>query len=79
MTQADQVLVGLNKTRRSYNKRIRELFGRTDPYPQADDKLVCLRNDRKKGLLNGGLFTVKALSAMRRNKLRMPRGAMPTP
>ena len=71
MTQADQVLVGLNKTRRNYNKRIRELFGRTDPYPQVDDKLVCLRNDRKKGLLNGGLFTVKALSAMRRNKLRL--------
>ena len=71
VTRADQVLVGLNKTRRNYNKRIRELFGRTDPYPQVDDKLVCLRNDRKKGLLNGGLFTVKALAAMRRNKLRL--------
>ena len=71
VTQADQVLVGLNKTRRSYNRRIRELFGRTDPLPQVEDKLVCLRNDRKKGLLNGGLFTVRQLMAMRRNKLRM--------
>ena len=71
VTQADQVLVGLNKTRRGYNRRIRELFGRTDPYPQVEDKLVCLRNDRKKGLLNGGLFTVRQLMAMRRNKLRM--------
>ena len=71
VTQADQVLVGLNKTRRGYNRRIRELFGRTDPLPQVEDKLVCLRNDRKKGLLNGGLFTVRQLMAMRRNKLRM--------
>jgi exodeoxyribonuclease-5 len=71
VTQADQVLVGLNKTRRAYNKRIRELFGRTEPYPQVEDKLVCLRNDRKKGLLNGGIFTVKTLAATRRNKLRM--------
>lgn len=71
VTQADQVLVGLNRTRRLYNRRIRELFGRSDPYPQVDDKLVCLRNDRKKGLLNGGLFLVRTLAPMRRNKLRL--------
>lgn len=56
---ADQVLVGLNKTRRLYNNRIRELKGFRDPYPAAGEKLVCLRNDKTKGLLNGGLWTIE--------------------
>jgi exodeoxyribonuclease-5 len=56
---ADQVLVGMNKTRRLYNGRIRELKGFRDPYPAADEKLVCLRNDKSKGLLNGGLWTIQ--------------------
>src|SRR4051812_49346337 len=55
--EADQVLVGLNKTRRLYNARIRELNGYRDPMPAAGEKLVCLRNDKTKGLLNGGAWT----------------------
>jgi exodeoxyribonuclease-5 len=56
---ADQVLVGLNKTRRSYNHRIRNLRQFTGPSPMAGEKVVCLRNDKGKGLLNGATFTVK--------------------
>ncbi|MGG7517547.1 ATP-dependent DNA helicase [Allorhizobium undicola] len=59
---ADQVLVGTNKTRRRYNKRLRELKGFTADYPQAGDKLVCLRNDQVKGLLNGSLWQVMSSS-----------------
>ncbi|GJE43605.1 ATP-dependent DNA helicase [Methylobacterium soli] len=59
--ESDQVLVGLNKTRRLYNNRIRELAGQTDPMPAVGEKLVCLRNDRTKGLLNGSTWTVQAL------------------
>ena len=55
---ADQVLVGLNRTRRAYNQRLRALAGRNTPLPTPGDKLVCLRNDREKGLLNGGLWRV---------------------
>ncbi|MEZ5879569.1 MAG: ATP-dependent RecD-like DNA helicase [Nitratireductor sp.] len=55
---ADQVLVGTNRTRRRYNERLRELKGFDGPFPQAGDKLVCLRNDTAKGLLNGSLWTV---------------------
>lgn len=58
--QADQVLVGMNKTRRLYNNRLRELAGHTDPMPAVGEKLVCLRNDRTKGLLNGSTWTVHA-------------------
>ncbi len=71
VTRADQTLVGMNKTRRGYNKRMRELFGHSSPHPEVDDKLVCLRNDRKKGLLNGGVWIVKRVMAPRKNKLRM--------
>jgi exodeoxyribonuclease V len=62
---ADQVLVGRNATRRAYNARLRERRGFTEPLPQADDKLVCLRNNRRKGLFNGGLWKVKERSAPR--------------
>jgi exodeoxyribonuclease-5 len=71
VTGADQVLVGLNRTRRLYNRRLRELFGRTSGTPEAGDKLVCLRNDRKKGLLNGGVWRVKTAGGLRNGRLRM--------
>jgi exodeoxyribonuclease-5 len=61
--EADQVLVGRNATRRAYNTRMRERRGCTDGMPEAGDKLVCLRNNRKKGLFNGGLWTVKERGA----------------
>ena len=60
--KADQVLVGTNRTRRRYNMRLRELKGFTAEYPQAGDKLVCLRNDPAKGLLNGSLWKVMTAS-----------------
>ncbi|MCZ8163819.1 MAG: AAA family ATPase [Beijerinckiaceae bacterium] len=56
---ADQVLVGRNETRRKYNARIRALLGKVDALPEKDEKLVCLRNNRQKGLLNGSTWTVK--------------------
>ncbi|MBA5777216.1 AAA family ATPase [Stappia sp. F7233] len=67
---SDQVLVGTNRTRRLYNGRIRELKGFTTPMPAVGDKLVCLRNDKTKGLLNGGLWTVKRLRPPKGNTLR---------
>src|SRR5436305_4719665 len=56
--ETDQILVGRNNTRRAYNARLRERRGFTDPLPLAGDKLVCRRNNRKKGLFNGGLWNV---------------------
>src|SRR5215470_7322284 len=56
---ADQILVGRNATRRAYNTRMRERRGFAEPLPSAGDKLVCLRNNRRKGLFDGGLWMVK--------------------
>jgi exodeoxyribonuclease-5 len=68
---ADQVLVGRNATRRAYNARLRLRRGFDDPLPVAGDKLVCLRNNRRKGLFNGGLWTIKERPRPRRQILRM--------
>ncbi len=68
---ADQVLVGTNKTRRLYNARMRQLKGFEGPMPVAGDRLVCLRNERRKGLTNGGLWSVKALAGIRKDFVRM--------
>jgi exodeoxyribonuclease-5 len=70
VTAADQVLVGRNNTRRSYNGRIRELLKRGSPLPVAGDKLVCLRNVRKRGLLNGSLWRVDKVGKPRKTLLR---------
>src|SRR5436305_12062771 len=58
--KTDQELVGRNNTRRAYNMRIRQKQHIEEPLPVAGDKLVCLRNNRKKGLFNGGLWRVKS-------------------
>lgn len=65
---ADQVLCGLNKTRLTFNNRYRELtsmIGLTDPWlPVTGDRLVCLKNDHPRRLLNGGLWEVKGVSKL---------------
>ena len=69
--QADQILVGRNNTRRSYNMRVRQKQNIEDPLPVAGDKLVCLRNNRKKALFNGGLWRVKSRAASKSKIITM--------
>jgi exodeoxyribonuclease V len=68
---ADQVLVGVNRTRRAYNQRMRDLKGFREPLPVAGDRLVCLRNDRTKGLINGGLWRVETLGGVKKDFIKM--------
>lgn len=57
---ADQLLCGLNRTRVTYNRRIRslkDLAGAAEPWhPAAGDRLICLKNKRTKSLFNGAMF-----------------------
>lgn len=69
--RADQVLVGMNRTRRLYNGRIRELQGFRDPLPAAGEKLVCLRNNKTKGLFNGSTWSVRALRGEAKGFIKM--------
>lgn len=58
---ADQVLVGINRTRHTYNRRIREVKEYEGFFPTYGERLVCLRNNREKGLLNGGIWSVEKI------------------
>jgi len=69
--KADQLLVGRNATRRAYNRRMRERRGFADELPMRGDKLVCLRNNKRKGLFNGGLWLVHERPRLRREIVRM--------
>ena len=68
---ADQVLVGRNATRRAYNQRMRLRRGFAAELPEAGDKLVCLRNNRRKGLFNGSLWSVTERGAPRRRAVKL--------
>ncbi len=54
----DQVLVGKNVTRIGANRKMRARLGRVDPFPEPEDRVICLRNNHDLGLLNGTLFRV---------------------
>ena len=45
MLAADQVICGLNKTRRMLNRKIRQRLGFTEKLPMKNDKLICKSNE----------------------------------
>lgn len=57
---ADQLLCGLNRTRATYNQRMRAMKGLRDVskpwHPTIGDRLICLRNDKQKAIFNGGIW-----------------------
>jgi exodeoxyribonuclease-5 len=63
---ADQVLCGLNRSRVSFNHRIRAmkgLSGLQEPWhPTAGDRLICLRNDRKAAIFNGSMWEAESVT-----------------
>lgn len=61
LTNCDQVLCGINRTRRTINADIRKYNGfEMLAQPMVGDKLICLRNNRRKRLFNGGMWQVVA-------------------
>lgn len=52
----EQIIAGRNITRNSLNQMYREELGYTDKLPAPGDRLICLRNNNKLGLFNGGMF-----------------------
>lgn len=49
----DQIICGINRTRVKVNKVVREALGYDPSMPVVGDKVLCLKNDRRKGLFNG--------------------------
>lgn len=57
---ADQLLVGRNLTRQRYNQRMRFLRGFSGDLPNKGERLICLRNNKENGLLNGQMWIVES-------------------
>lgn len=51
--EADQVIVGLNKTRTAWNDRFRQKLGFSGKCPAKGDRLICTKNNHEMGLFNG--------------------------
>ncbi len=69
---ADQLLVGRNATRRSSNRRMRQLLGIGEDWrPVKTDRLVCLRNEHDLGLLNGSIWECMDAGVLDKNRLTM--------
>lgn len=58
LAEFDQILVGTNASRKAINKQMREHLGYPTELPVAGDRLICTKNDRDTGLLNGSQWTV---------------------
>jgi exodeoxyribonuclease-5 len=58
MLKFDQIICGTHKTRHQVNKDVRRARGFAGPTPEPGEKVICLKNNRSKGLLNGTLWTV---------------------
>jgi exodeoxyribonuclease-5 len=58
MLTFDQVICGTHRTRHKINKEIRKALGFRGPTPEAGEKAICLKNNRRLGLRNGTIWTV---------------------
>jgi exodeoxyribonuclease-5 len=58
MLAHDQILCGMNRTRHRINSEIRQKLGYHGATPVVGETVICLKNDRQNGLLNGTLWTV---------------------
>jgi exodeoxyribonuclease-5 len=61
LTDFNQILVGLNRTRRANNDTCRKKLGLDPATPVVGDKIVCLRNQHHHGLYNGTVWFIEAI------------------
>lgn len=80
---SDQLLCGKNDTRRSFNARVRELKGLvgadSDWHPAAGDRLICLRNNKERGLLNGSMWTANKVACINGKVFDIEAASLDTP
>lgn len=55
----NQIIVGTHKTRERLCRFVRDKLGFTTPYPQEGEKIVSVFNDKKRGIMNGEIYTVR--------------------
>lgn len=67
---AEQIIVGMNKTRRDINGVYRDLTGKKGAIVSGE-RLVCLKNNNKKKFLNGTLWNVEKVVKEYQNSRRI--------
>ena len=66
ITGADQIVCAYNKTRCEINAAVRECLGLPTGEPAVGDRVICLQNDRERGLFNGMQGRITAIDHRRR-------------
>ncbi len=70
LLEVDQVITGTNKARRVLNTAMNDHYGYTHWYPQDKGvKLICLKNNHDKGLINGMFFETTSKSKLSKSSL----------
>ena len=61
LVRADMVICYLNRTRHALNKAIRKYKGYEGIYPEAGERLICVKNNRQTKMFNGLVLYVKSV------------------
>jgi len=67
LADVDQIICGFNRTRISFNKRIREHLGYEDVLVKGE-RIICLKNNKTLNIFNGMQGTVKTI---KKNKVKI--------
>lgn len=76
---ADQMLCGLNKTRYSFNARVRDIAGRKWHMPEPGERIICLKNNKEAGLLNGSMWEVSTSDSIAGDHFRIVAASLDEP
>jgi len=69
----DQIICGTNNTRKMLNQMIRQIKGIKSDLPTVGEKLICLKNNNKVGVVNGEQFIVKQAPKFYNKKMGLAR------
>jgi exodeoxyribonuclease-5 len=78
IAEADQILVGMHHTRKAMNRRYRMIHGYFDldsQFPTKGERLMCTKNNKVTGVLNGTQWTcstVRTKPVMRLKDVKKP-------
>jgi exodeoxyribonuclease-5 len=61
------IMCGYNNTRNRINQFIRNNRGFETPNPASGDRVICLRNNHRKGIFNGMLGTIERIAPARKD------------
>lgn len=67
----DQLICGRNKSRKAFNKKMRQIKGVDDPYPVQGDKVIALTSNADLGIYNGNIYDVTSCDGVMDAKVSM--------